>query len=421
MDNIIFKIDKPSSEKSIILMVYRFDAKKLTMSTGITIPVDVFDAKTKRINKSKIRFNWEYESYNKVLDNHELALRNALAHFRTKNINPSVVELKEKTLSLLGKEDKNESEFSPIVSKFITQQMDRIKDQQKATHQGYNQLLNHLSSFKNGKTLEFRDLNQKRLEDFMNHMKKSISPVTNKPYSKSNINKIQRRLVAIIGKASEYGIEVDQAYKNRSWKIAPSSDEISGNDVVLSPDEIKLLEDTHLESRLDRIRDLFLIGIYTGQRFSDFSRLNVDSVFIENDRNYITIIQKKGNVKVRIPYSDKIRNIFEKYKGYPPPISEQKFNAGVKEVCKAIGLTQKVSVYIDVPDQNVTEIIKEKWECVSSHTARRTFCTNNILNGVPPSMVMKISGHKNLKTLSRYVRINFNNQISEDVMFKHFG
>jgi len=309
MDNIIFKLDKPNNTSSVILMVYRYNNKKLTMTTGISIPTADFDLKTKRINKSKIRQNWEYESYNKVLDNHELALRNALAFFRTQNITPSLVDLKDKTLALLNKSPNTQNEFSSEVYKFTMQQMERVKQTQKSIYQGYSQLLNHLANFPNGKTLEFRDFNQKRFEDFMSYLKKKISPVTKRNYSKNNVNKIQRRLVAIIGKASEYGIQVDQSFKNRSWKIAPSSDEISGNDVILNPEEIKQLENSILIPRLERIKDLFLIGLHTGQRYSDFSRLNIDSVFTENGRNYIVIIQKKGDVKVRIPYSDSIKNI----------------------------------------------------------------------------------------------------------------
>ncbi len=365
MNNIIFKVDKPNSEKSVILMVYRYGGKKLTMTTGITIPPQDFDSKTQRIVKAKIRFNWEYESYNKVLEFHETALRRALDYYRSLNIIPSLVELKEKTNSLLNNKITGSSEFPSEIYKFIELQMEKVKDKQKATFQGYSQLLNHLTRFPNGKVLEFKDLNQKRLEDFMEFLKNSISPVTNRPYSKNNINKIQRRLVAIIGKANEYGLPVNAAYKNKSWKISPSDDDISGNDVIITPEEIELLEKAEFTERLDRLRDLFLLGLYTGQRYSDYSRLNINCVFSENGKEFIQIVQKKSTVKTRIPYSSSLKAIFEKYNGFPPEISEQKFNEGIKEVCKAIGLNQKVSIYIDVPDRDVTEVIKEKWECVS--------------------------------------------------------
>jgi integrase len=350
-----------------------------------------------------------------------LALRQALDYFRSQNILPSLVDLREKTETFLNKKSTINQEIPSEIYKFVQWQIERIKDKQKATLQGYYQLLNHLSRFPKGKSLEFRDLTQKRLEDFMGHLKCSISPVTKQPYSTNNVNKIQRRLVAIIGKAKEYGINVNEAYKNRSWKIAPSDDDISGNDIIITPDEIKLLETAELDGRLDRIRDWFLLGLYTGQRFSDFSRLNIDCIFQENGREFVHIIQKKGSVKVRIPSTLKIRYIFEKYKGYPPKITEQKLNQGIKELCKTIGLTQKVVICRDLPDQDIIEIVKEKWECVSTHTARRSFCTNSIKEGKSPSLVMKISGHKNLKTLSRYIKLNLNSPETDDILFEQFG
>ncbi len=76
------------------------------MATGITIPTSDFDLKTQRISKSKIRLNWEYESYNKVLNNYDLALRQALAHFRTLNTFPSLVDLREKTESFFTQQIK---------------------------------------------------------------------------------------------------------------------------------------------------------------------------------------------------------------------------------------------------------------------------------------------------------------------------
>ena len=47
----------------------------------------------------------------------------------------------------------------------------------------------------------------------------------------------------------------------------------------------------------------------------------------------------------------------------------------------------------------------EKWELVSSHTARRTACTNMFLKGIPTIAIMKISGHKKESTFMKYIKI----------------
>jgi len=51
------------------------------------------------------------------------------------------------------------------------------------------------------------------------------------------------------------------------------------------------------------------------------------------------------------------------------------------------------------------EEIKPKCEWITSHTCRRSFCTNEFLAGTPVELIMKISGHKSTKDFYGYIRI----------------
>ena len=51
------------------------------------------------------------------------------------------------------------------------------------------------------------------------------------------------------------------------------------------------------------------------------------------------------------------------------------------------------------------EVIKPKYEWITSHTARRSFCTNEFLAGTPVKLIMKISGHKKETRFYKYIRI----------------
>ncbi|MBK8491902.1 MAG: tyrosine-type recombinase/integrase [Saprospirales bacterium] len=51
------------------------------------------------------------------------------------------------------------------------------------------------------------------------------------------------------------------------------------------------------------------------------------------------------------------------------------------------------------------EVILEKWEMISTHTARRTFATNAHKAGVPTLVIAKITGHRTEKTLLNYIRV----------------
>jgi integrase len=48
---------------------------------------------------------------------------------------------------------------------------------------------------------------------------------------------------------------------------------------------------------------------------------------------------------------------------------------------------------------------KPKYEWITSHTCRRSFCTNEFLAGTPVESIMKISGHKSVKDFYKYIRI----------------
>ena len=48
--------------------------------------------------------------------------------------------------------------------------------------------------------------------------------------------------------------------------------------------------------------------------------------------------------------------------------------------------------------------IYKKWELLQTHTARRSFCTNEYLAGTPTITIMAISGHKTDKSFMAYIK-----------------
>ena len=50
--------------------------------------------------------------------------------------------------------------------------------------------------------------------------------------------------------------------------------------------------------------------------------------------------------------------------------------------------------------------INEKFELITTHTARRSFATNAYLMDVPSISIMKITGHKTESSFMKYIRIS---------------
>ena len=56
-------------------------------------------------------------------------------------------------------------------------------------------------------------------------------------------------------------------------------------------------------------------------------------------------------------------------------------------------------------NKDVVEV-KPRYEWITSHTCRRSFCTNEFLAGTPVKLIMKISGHKKESDFYRYIKIS---------------
>lgn len=429
MDNIIFKLDKPNAEKSSILLVYRYSGRKVTVSTGVSIKKGNWDKKNQKVValddegkplKVKSAEQKQIEiTANKQLEKCKLCFLSAKDHFVSQNnITPTVLQLKDKFNELFKGIKKDASKIKVVP--FVEELQKSAKS--KALSQRYSQFINLFKMVPNATTMEFQDLNLDKLESLIEKWKTIISSETGRKYSMNYIHKHSRTLVSIINKAKLKAIPVCEDYKSNAWRPKQPDGDFVGNDCILNEHEIKILEDAELSPRFDKIRDIFLIGYYVGQRFSDFIRLSKENIISERNQEYLYIVQQKTIKKVRLPVTNKLKNIFNKYDGYPPKMSSQKFNKALQELCKILKIDDTIITYrLDGDSEMPVESKVPKYEIVSSHTCRRSFCTNAILKGIPASTVMEISGHQNLKTLSQYIRINLENPDSDEMLMKFFG
>jgi integrase len=106
-----------------------------------------------------------------------------------------------------------------------------------------------------------------------------------------------------------------------------------------------------------------------------------------------------------VPIHPTTKAIFEKYDfNFPKPISNQKFNEYLKDICKLARIdaahTKKRTIGGIETDETAP-----KYEFISSHTARRSFATNLYNADFPTLDIMKITGHKTEKAFMRYIKI----------------
>jgi integrase len=178
-----------------------------------------------------------------------------------------------------------------------------------------------------------------------------------------------------------------------------------GHDIVtLTLQELKHFYSFDFSDKpsLDRVRDLFCFGAYTGQRWSDIERL--DKSEIHDDIWSFTAFKTKKETEIDlIGFAAPALDILKKYDYQLPKITLQKFNLYLKKAAKIAGINSNVKIRRYVGDKEI-EISKPKHEFLGSHTARKT-CVSILLNNYNLNVthVLEITGHSDLKTLQKYI------------------
>jgi integrase len=271
-----------------------------------------------------------------------------------------------------------------------------------ATIKGYKNTLSHLKSFsKEKKTkIDFETIDLNFYHDFVEYL------TINKKFAVNTIGKQIKNLKTFLGEATERGLNKNIAFTGKRFKgMAEETESIYLTETEI--DEIYSL-DLSKEPKLEKVRDLFIVGCHTGLRFSDFSRLTSENI----KGDMIEIETQKTAEKVIIPISNTVAEILNKYKGQfenslPPAISNQKTNEYLKEICKKDklkSLKEKVSITSTKAGKNIS-ITYKKWELVSTHTARRSFATNLYLSGLDSMVIRAITGHRTEKAFLKYIKI----------------
>lgn len=259
----------------------------------------------------------------------------------------------------------------------------------------FENLKRHLQNFEKYKKvrLEFENIDLSFYNTFVQYLttKLNLSPNT--------IAKLITNLKVFLREAFDEGVTNNNIFTNRRFRantLLPES-------IYLNPYEINqiLNIDLSLNSRLERVRDTFIIGCYTGLRFSDLINIKPENIIDD----MIEIVQVKTKDRVVIPLRKEVKILLAKYDNSLRKISTQKFNDYLYDVVKKCDLLKDEISIKTIQGGREIVIKKPKYEFVTSHTARRSFATNEyMLKGLSVRDIMAITGHKTEKSFYRYIR-----------------
>ena len=258
-----------------------------------------------------------------------------------------------------------------------------------------------------GRNIDFQDVDMNFYHEYTAYLKE-------KNYSINSIGKCIKELKTILRAAESEGYEVNPKYKDKKFK----GTRIEVDSIYLTRDDLSKImsaDISKLSQGYDLARDIFMVGVWTAQRVSDYNNLSrenikqhripkiIDNKLVYKEFQTVEIRQKKTGSKVSVPVSSELKSILERYDYQLPHLEDQVLNRYMKDICKLAGLDDTVEVQTTKGGKAVKEF-KQKWELVHSHTARRTGATLMYLAGMDYYDIMRITGHTSPTMLKKYIK-----------------
>lgn len=236
-------------------------------------------------------------------------------------------------------------------------------------------------------------------------------------YSANYIGTHIKILKTILNMATEKGYNSNMDFNKKYFK--KPSEEI--DNIFLDQSEINAIFEKDLTDfkgekinslnitteMLDKARDLFLIGCCTGLRVSDYNNLKKESLFTDEDETqYFRLSMKKGDKPLTIPLKGMVKKILKKHNGHPPSrMPEQHINYCIKIIGRLAEIDEMTTKTTTKGGKKVA-VNLPKHDLITNHSARRSFCTNAYLAGMPTADIMAISGHSTEKVFYNYIKVN---------------
>jgi len=294
-------------------------------------------------------------------------------------------------------------EFAKFFKKMIDDSKTGIRTNHRTGHaihintiKTYSTIYNNVLLYEKEKNiaLKFSDFDLTFYNEFNEWL------IKKKNYSNNSMGKHIQIIKLVLNEASELGLNTNMKFKNKRFIVIKEQTDA----IYLTEDEIEQINQLDLSQnkRLDKTRDLFILGCKTGLRFGDFKNIHPSEI----KDSFIMMRQAKTGEPVTVPIHPMVKKIIEKYNGILPKAKvNQITNKELKQIASMIpAFDEGVELSITKGGQKVRQVFKKN-ELISTHTARRSFCSNEYLAGTPSLSIMAISGHKTEKAFLRYIKV----------------
>lgn len=271
------------------------------------------------------------------------------------------------------KEETNKDLFIPFIRKSLAR-----KNLSYGSIKNHNVLIHQLEGFNSN--LSFSDISYSTILLFDEFLRKTIS-------SSSTLHKRHSMFKGYINEAIKLGLLTNDPYLLFKMPSSRSNDPVFLEDFEIQ----KIIEYTPENSRLQKVKDLFLFQIFTGLAYVDMQKFSINDIFLSGEDKVIRSSRTKTdicNISWFLPEADEIA---QKYNYELPRISNQKYNDYLKLLAAGAGVKKNLT----------------------THVARHTYATYLLNKGVSLEVVSKAMGHSSVKMTQHYAKLLASTVVSE--------
>jgi integrase len=409
---ISFSLSRPHSKRSSIRAKISVSGTSIFLYTGVSIETEHWDKK-----KCFVRPYVGKTTTTRVLrilKELEISILDLIDQYKYGRPKLTFVELEEKLQELVesphnkyNKEKKQsvvtKESFNSFFDHFYNDCANGIRLTPKRQRLKPTALYSYINSKKmfakfqkeKGYDIALSDFKQEHIDAFGDYMINDLEIAMN-THSKAMMEVMQ---------VLKYAVKLKKLPASRLSELEFDTRREETDSIYLKETEVlELLQIKDFDDPIHEVvRDVFVIGCFTGMRFSDYT--TIDAAAIQENR--LSFIQQKTGGRVTLPIHPVVNTILNKYNYQLPEVPKNNvFNQILKQIGSKMPSLQVSFTRQVTYKRELQSIVKKKYEFLQTHTARRSFCSNEYLKGTDPLVIMAISGHKSHKSFMRYIKVS---------------
>jgi integrase len=407
-----FSLSRPHSKKSSIRAKISVSGTSIFLYTGVSIETEHWDKKKCFVRPYVGKTTTTRVL--RVLKELEIAILDLIDQYKYGRPKLTFIELEEKLQELVesphnkyNKEKKQsvvtKESFNSFFDYFYNDCANGIRLTPKRQKLKPTALYSYVNSKKmfekfqkvKGYDIALSDFKQEHIDAFGDYMINDLEIAMN-THSKAMMEVMQ---------VLKYAVKLKKLPASRLSELEFDTRREETDSIYLKETEVlELLQVKDFDEPIhEMVRDIFVIGCFTGMRFSDYT--TIDTAAIQENR--LSFIQQKTGGRVTLPIHPVVNTILNKYNYQLPEVPKNNvFNQILKQIGAKMSSLQVTFTRQVTYKRELQTIVKKKYEFLQTHTARRSFCSNEYLKGTDPLVIMAISGHKSHKSFMRYIKVS---------------